>query len=77
MEKLPQRAKAVKSNGEGKIPSGVLSRNLRIVPVLLEEKQWVSLGRRVCHLSSVPRERIVASAIPHGQQAVPSEAADA
>ena len=52
------------SVGEDKIPSGVLSGNVRIVPVL----------RVNCLLDHA--KRIVVSAIPQGQQAVPSEAAD-
>ena len=58
--KWPQRTKAVKSIplvGEDMIPSGVLSRNLReSCPFYMRKKQWVSLGRGVCQLSSGPLE---------------------
>ena len=78
----PQRAKAVKSKDshptcrQRQDPVGRAVKNVRIVSLLLEEKQWASLGRRVCQLSSGPHEQNRASAIPNRQQAVPSETVD-
>ena len=50
--------------------------SLRIVPILLEEKSGCLSGDECVNCLLDHARRIVVSAIPHGQQAVPSEAAD-
>ena len=77
-----QHAKAMKSKdshstcvGEQKVRSGVLSRNVRIVFVLFEEKSVYFWGDACVNCLLDHATRIVASAIPHGPQEVPSETA--